>query len=114
MARPKIEKCICSVPEFVDFSASESTSDDVIVMTYEEYETILLIDYKHLQQEDCAKRMDVSRTTVQFIYTSARNKVADFLVNGKKLQIEGGNYKICKDKSNRCSKGHCNKCLKDD
>ena len=114
MARPKIEKCICSAPQFLEFVAKDNTEDnESVVMSYEEYETILLIDYKHLQQEDCASRMGVSRTTVQFLYTSARNKLADLLVNGKPLEIEGGNYKMCEDKNIDCQKGYCRKCNAD-
>ena len=114
MARPKIEKCICSAPKYLEFLAKNSESkENPIKMSYEEYETILLIDYKHLQQEDCASRMGVSRTTVQFLYTSARNKIAELLVNGLPLEIEGGNYKMCEDKNKDCQKGYCRKCNAD-
>jgi len=41
-------------------------------------------------QEECAKQMDVARTTVQGIYAEARKKIAESLVNGKVLLIEGG------------------------
>ena len=39
--------------------------------------------------------MDVSRTTVTEIYESARHKIANALINGKTLCIEGGNYRVC-------------------
>lgn len=109
MSRPKIEKCICNIPKYDEFVTVNGASDKVI-MTYEEYETIRMIDYKGLMQEECASRMGVSRPTVQLIYTRARAKMADFLVNGKSLVIEGGNYKVCEAKNNLCESGHCEKC----
>ncbi len=39
--------------------------------------------------------MLVARTTVQMIYSSARKKLADALVNGLSIRIEGGDYKLC-------------------
>ena len=43
-----------------------------------------------LTQEACAVRMNIARTTVTAIYESARRKVADALVHGKRLLITGG------------------------
>ena len=39
--------------------------------------------------------MAISRTTVTEIYETARFKIADSLINGKTLCIEGGNYRVC-------------------
>ncbi len=77
-------------------------------MSVEEYETIRLMDYEGLMQEECAERMEVARTTVQRIYNDARKKMADFLVGGKSLVIEGGDFVLC----NESHDGHynCGKC----
>lgn len=80
-----------------------------IMMTLDEYECIRLIDLEGLTQEQCAKQMDVARTTAQAIYGSARAKLAECLVKGKELIIGGGNYVFCDGTSVGCPKrqGHC-------
>ncbi len=59
-------------------------------MTVDEYEAFRLLDDEGLTQETCAARMNVARTTVTAIYDSARKKIADALVHGKRLLIAGG------------------------
>jgi predicted DNA-binding protein (UPF0251 family) len=64
------------------------------ILTVEELEAIRLKDLEGLEQEQGASRMHVSRPTFQRILTSARAKIADALVNGKSIRIEGGDYKL--------------------
>ncbi len=59
-------------------------------MTVDEFESMRLLDDEGLTQEACAARMNIARTTVTAIYDSARKKVADALVHGKRLLITGG------------------------
>jgi len=51
--------------------------------------------------------MDISRTTVTEIYEKARFKIADCIVNGKMLQISGGNYKLCNGSAKQCCNKKC-------
>jgi predicted DNA-binding protein (UPF0251 family) len=60
------------------------------VLGVDELESLRLADLMGLYQEDAATRMNVSRQTFGRIVESARRKVADALVNGKALKIEGG------------------------
>jgi Golgi nucleoside diphosphatase len=76
-------------------------------MSVEEYETIRLIDFEGLTQEECAERMQVARGTVQNIYKDARCKLAEFLVNGNILKIKGGDYKLYNDSEHIYSCGRC-------
>lgn len=76
-------------------------------MTVEEYETIRLIDLEGLTQEECADQMNIARTTVQGIYTEARKKIAESLVGGKVLKIEGGDYRLCDGSGPYCGRGGC-------
>ena len=78
-------------------------------MTVDEYETIRLIDLEGMNQEDCASQMKVARTTVQGIYNEARRKLAQVLVEGYMLFIEGGNYHLCDGDESCCKSGSCKK-----
>jgi predicted DNA-binding protein (UPF0251 family) len=71
-------------------------------LSVEEIEATRLRDLEHLEQAQCAQRMNISRPTFQRILGSARKKIADSLLNGKALRIEGGNYEL--------SASHC-KCM---
>ena len=96
MPRPRKWRKVCSLPENNMFGPLNINNLDekIITMTVEEYETIRLIDVEGLMQEECAERMDVARTTVQKIYNDARKKLAEALVGGNILKIEGGDYKL--------------------
>lgn len=97
MSRPRKWRRVCCLPEsnlFGPLTPSEG-EPEIVCMSVEEYEAIRLIDLEGLMQEACAERMNVARTTVQRIYNEARKKIAESLVNGKILKIEGGDYKLC-------------------
>ena len=95
MPRPQKKRYICGMPKSRCFSPDCLQEEETIVMTVDEYETIRLIDLENYTQEDCATQMQVSRTTVQGVYASARKKIADAIVNGKRLIIYGGDYSLC-------------------
>jgi predicted DNA-binding protein (UPF0251 family) len=61
-----------------------------INLTYDEFEAIRLADLEGLYQEKAAEKMNISRQTFGRIIESAHKKIADALVNGKALSIEGG------------------------
>ena len=96
MSRPRKWRRVRGLPANRRFGPldSHSHNEQTVIMTVEEYETVRLIDLEGMTQEGCALQMDVARTTVQGIYYEARKKLADSIVNGKVLIIDGGNYKL--------------------
>jgi len=63
-------------------------------LTVDEGEALRLADLLGLSHEEAGRRMGVSRATFGRIVQKARQTVADALINGKAINIEGGNYKI--------------------
>lgn len=53
-----------------------------------EFEAIRLIDFKKVEQEQAAKQMNISQPTLSRILKSAREKIADSIINGKAIKIE--------------------------
>lgn len=67
-----------------------SVEVDSIFLLLEEYEAIRLCDYKMLNHFQAASLMNVSRPTLTRIYARARQKIAEALVTGRQIIIEGG------------------------
>lgn len=110
MARPSKARRVCHDPGNFNLTSDRpsnvSLSDlskldindspaQTVTMTVDEYEAIRLIDYEGISQEECAVRMNIARTTAQAIYNSARHKLADCLINGIGIHVEGGNINVC-------------------
>ncbi|MFX0100083.1 MAG: DUF134 domain-containing protein [Candidatus Hodarchaeota archaeon] len=76
---------------------------EVNMLSFVEFEAIRLIDAMGESQTDAARKMGISQPTISRILNSARKKIADAIVNGKALKIEGGKFKLaftgycCKD-----------------
>ncbi len=108
MARPVKWRKVEATPVVTCFTPTdgieEGTEENQLKL--EELEAIRLKDLLGLEQEECAVRMEVSRPTFQRILLSAREKVADSLLNGKAIRIEGGNFtrNICPVRCKECGK----------
>ena len=61
-------------------------------LTIDEFEAIRLKDVEHLDQTAAAEKMQISQPTFHRVIESARNKVADALINGKAIRIEGADH----------------------
>ncbi|MCD8085978.1 MAG: DUF134 domain-containing protein [Clostridiales bacterium] len=106
MPRPTKCRMICRFPQTLEFIPTQGGEGKApVILTVDEYETIRLIDKEGLSQEQCSQRMQVARTTAQKIYDSARKKVADALVDGRPLKIEGGEYRLCNGGNRFCGGG---------
>ena len=92
MPRPK---CCCKVRGvpahrlFRPHGTDEPPSDQVVLLL-EELEAVRLADLNGLYQEQAAPKMGISRSAFARILESARRKLADALIHGKCLRLEGG------------------------
>ena len=110
MPRPKKYRRVCDYPQTLTFLPEDHKNrEQAVILTVDEYETVRLIDKEGLSQEQCGDLMQVGRTTVQQIYASARKKLADVLVDGLPLRIEGGDYQLCSGGDRACG---CTNCYK--
>lgn len=93
MPRPKNNRVVHEPPIFTEFKpvGIAGRSLEQILLSLDEFEAIRLADYICLSHEEAAEEMEISRSTFTRLIEQARKKVADFIVRGKLLTIEGGN-----------------------
>lgn len=107
MARPLKCRRIGFVPRVTFFKPASIPlrALEEVQLTLEEVEAIRLRDLEGLEQEEGAEKMNISRPTFQRVLASARQKIADALLSGKAIRIEGGNFEISPLRF-RCANGH--------
>ena len=104
MARPKNCRRVSSIPlsgYFKPRGIPLSMLDEV-VLTVDEFEAVRLADLEGLYQEQAAEKMNVSRPTFGRVIESAHKKVAEALVRGKALKIEGGEFEVTVMRKFKC------------
>ncbi len=107
MGRQPLWRRVGFLPRVTLFKPSgvPMSSLEEVRLSVEEAEAIRLRDLEDLEQDAAAEQMNVSRPTYARILSQARQKVADALLNGKAIRIEGGNYELSR-RSFRCGNGH--------
>ncbi|MHB8091472.1 MAG: DUF134 domain-containing protein [Syntrophales bacterium] len=118
MSRPKCCRQIFAMPEKIRFEpeGEKSSLFVEVLLNLDEYEAIRLADLEGLYQAQAASRMNISRQTFGRIIEAAHRKVADVLVNGKVLKIDGGSVSMGEEKPGRwpgCRRAlgtECGKC----
>ncbi len=110
MARPQKCRKISNPPKMKGFRpyGMPQCRIEPVVLKFEEYESIKLVNYDGLHQDQAAEHMNVSRPTFTRIYNKALKQIAKSFVEGKAIEIEGGNYLLEKEWY-RCKK--CNKLI---
>jgi predicted DNA-binding protein (UPF0251 family) len=100
MARPRKDRIVAYNPEVSYFKPRGIPMVDLdeVLLTVDEREAIRLADLLGYSHEDAGERMGVSRATFGRIIQKARLHVADALINGKAINIEGGNYRLVVDR----------------
>ena len=93
MSRPQKERIVHKPPLFTEFKPTgiarkylQQTS-----LSLDEYEALRLADYNGLSHNEAADEMEISRSTFTRLIEQARKKIANFIIKGESLIIEGGN-----------------------
>jgi predicted DNA-binding protein (UPF0251 family) len=109
MARPRCCRSIAHLPHCVLFKPAgiPMTALDEISLSLDELEALRLADFDGLYQEDAAGRMNVSRATFGRTLESAHRKVAQALIEGKALRIEGGEVEMSEVRLFACADCGC-------
>mgnify|MGYP001478843515 CR=1 FL=1 len=96
MPRPRICRRVGLEPGFTYFKPAGVRIAELqeTVLEVAEFEAVRLKDLLGLEQEECAKKMGISQPTFHRLLLSARRKLADAIVNGKAIRIQGGNFRL--------------------
>ena len=107
VGRPIKWRRVAFMPQITYFKpvGMSARSLEEVCLSVEEAEAIRLKDLDGLEQEECAERMNVSRPTFHRVLGSARGKIAEALLKGKAIRIEGGNFEMEKRRF-RCVNEH--------
>jgi uncharacterized protein len=107
MPRPCCCRRISQTPECTVFKprGAPAASLESVTLALDELEAIRLADLEGLYHEQAAERMGVSRQTLGRILESGRKKVAQALIEGKALVIEGGQVQMTEMRTFQC--GDC-------
>ena len=93
MPRPKSNRIVYEPPIYTEFKpvGSRGQALEVIDLTLDEFEALRLADQQAMSHAEAADEMEISRSTFTRLIEGARKKLADFIIQGKLLSINGGN-----------------------
>jgi len=107
MPRPYCQRRVGFAPDATYFKPAgvPLRALEEVVLSLDELEALRLADLNGQYQEQAAEQMKISRTTFARIVEAARKKVADALIHGKALRIEGGPVIMKGDKNMPAGQG---------
>jgi len=93
MPRPKNNRIVYEPPIYTEFKpvGFRGQTLEVIDLSLDEFEALRLADQKAMSHAEAAEEMEISRSTFTRLIEKARKKLADFIIYGKLLSINGGN-----------------------
>ena len=96
MPRPRLCRRVGCRPDVTYFKPAGIRMFELeeVTLSVDEFEAVRLKDLQGLEQEESAKKMNISQPTFHRLIIAARKTIADAIVNGKAIRIEGGNYKF--------------------
>ncbi len=104
MARPEKQRFVGDPPKVSMFKPRGIPLSHLesVVLSLDELEAIRFADLEGDQHEHAAAKMNISRPTFGRILERAHKTVADALLHGKALQIEGGPVTTARREQIRC------------
>lgn len=92
MPRPVKERYVSRPPLYTDFKPGGIPGSNLkkLMLGLDEYEALRLADYLGMEHSEAALEMEISRPTFTRLVEKARQKISQFLVEGRHLLIEGG------------------------
>lgn len=107
MPRPRKWRCVAGVDGARIFKPAGIPGDALakVTLSLDGLEVLRLLDREGLTQEEAARSMGVSRSTVSRLAGQARRVVAEALVEGKALVIEGGPVAFARGLGPGCAGG---------
>lgn len=96
MVRPRLCRRVRFNPDVTYFKPRGIPLSELeeVILHVDEFEAVRLKNLEGLEQEECAKKMNISQPTFHRLILSARKKITEAIVHGKAIKIEGGNYKL--------------------
>jgi len=92
--RRRCRRWVERLPTISKFEPAQGGEEDAVTLFVEEFEALRLVDLVGMDQIEAAIQMGISQKTLWNDLTSARKKIADAIVNGKPIRIEGGSYML--------------------
>jgi len=98
MVRPTRTRRIFFQPDVTYFKPAGIPMSDLkeTILGFDELEAVRLIDSERMEQHKAGEKMKVSQSTLSRLLRTGRKKLADAIVNGQAIKIQGGNFKIVK------------------
>ncbi len=92
MPRPQFNRIVHEPPIYSTFKpvGAREQSLEQILLSLDEFEAFRLADQLGMSQESAADEMGISRSTFTRLIEKSRKKIADFIIQGGLLTIEGG------------------------
>jgi predicted DNA-binding protein (UPF0251 family) len=92
MPRPENKRSVHEPPLFGEFKPVGIPGHSLgqVFLSIDEFEAVRLADYLGLSHEEASLEMEISRSTFTRLIEKARKKIADFMVSGKIMTIDGG------------------------
>ena len=96
MVRPRRTRRISFQPNVTYFKPAgiPMTNLKETVLSFDELEAIRLMDSEGLEQTQAAKKMKISQSTLSRLLREGRKKLADAIIQGNAIKIQGGNFKM--------------------